>query len=139
MLNQEDVLAAVKGGRKSACELLDSRDYSRLIEFFPSDEWKAFGFSPKEGTTHEPEPWTRENILTHLAGDLEFAIQKAEGERGISSELMYYVVKMWMWILDNPLQHHNEYHGYGLPFFMEVKMQYENEFNTQPKRGVTCR
>ena len=135
MKSQKDVFLAVQNGRKSECAVLDSRDYARLIDFFPSDQWKVFDFELKEGKTHEPEAWTRENILVHLEADLSFAIKKAKGERGISSELMYYVVKMWLWILDDPLQHHGDYHSYGLPFFEEVKVKYAETFKALATRA----
>ena len=126
MKSQEDVLAGVKAGRdRGPCGALDGRDYSRLIYFFPVNEWSAFGFSLVEGAEPPtPKPWTEENILAQLRDDVAFGIEKAEGERGISSASMYAVVKMWLWILDDPLQDHTEYHSYGLPFFRQVEAKY---------------
>jgi hypothetical protein len=48
-------------------------------------------------------------------------------KRGISAGLMYEVVKMWMWVLEDDLQNHNEedYAQYGLPLLKAVAVKYE--------------
>lgn len=123
MLSREEVLQAVKSGRESKC--IDFRDYARLCDYFPVEEWHHFGFGLKEGA--EPPPvkeWTKENILRDLKSDLEFAFKKALGKRGISAGLMYEVVKMWLWILEDPLQDFEEYTPYGLPLFKAVAVKY---------------
>lgn len=121
MLTKEQVLAEIRGGRESQC--LDGRDFVRLTDFFPVSDWQILGFKQKEGAVnHEPEEWTRENILGHLKKDVAFGIEKAEAERGISADLMFEVVQMWLWILEEPLEH--EYYGYGLPFFKKVAQRY---------------
>ncbi len=124
MLAQEAVLAAIKDGRKSAIAMIDPRDYARLIEFFPAEEWTHFGFSLQEGASHTPVDWTEGNVREQLARDVLFGINKAKNERGISSSLMYEVVKTWMWIMEDDLQYHDNYHSYGLPFFREVAEKY---------------
>ena len=129
MLSCEQVRDAVAAGRESGCAYLDSRDYCRLADFFPASDWEVFGFSLKEGAeVPEPREWTRENILSQLRDDLDFAIEKAEGQRGISASLMYEVVKMWMWVLEDELQHaDDDYDPYGLPFLREVRDKYQAE------------
>ncbi len=122
MLTQEKILEVVNAGRKSEC--LDGRDYQRLGMFFPADKLKDFGLELKEGAVWEPNPWTPEAVTAQLKDDVEFGIEKATNQRGISSNLMYEVVKMWMWVLEDNLQYHSNYHSYGLPFFEEVKAKY---------------
>ncbi|KKN80812.1 hypothetical protein LCGC14_0326180 [marine sediment metagenome] len=122
MKTKEAVLEAVRNGRESQC--LDGRDYARLVLFFESDQWEPFGFALPGEETCTLKPWAREELLAQLESDLNFGIEKAEGQRGISASLMYEVVKMWLWILDDPLQHHDNYHGYGLPFFEEIQTKY---------------
>lgn len=123
MLTQEQVLAAVRGGRKSQC--LDGRDYSRLVDFFPVTDWNAFGFEVKEGATPpEPKPWTEESIRDQLARDLDFAFEKAHGRRGISASLMHEVVKTWMWVLEDDLQNYGDYDDYGVAYLRQVAQKY---------------
>lgn len=124
MLAREFVLEAVKSGRRKS-ECLDLRDFKRLCDFFPTEEWEHFGFRLKEGAETPPvKEWTEENIKAELAEDLEFAFEKALGQRGISSALMYQVVKMWLWILEDPLADFDDYFPYGLPLFKAVAAKY---------------
>ncbi len=126
MLTQEQVLSAIKAGRESQC--LDERDYFRLSSFFPLDQWVHFGASLKGGFDPPvPRDWTEDLVKDQLHADVLFGIEKAEDERGISSDMMYHVVKMWLWLLEDDLQHHSDYHSYGLPFFKEVKAKYSGD------------
>lgn len=124
MLTRKQVLEAVKNGRESEC--LDSRDYSRLTEFFNFKHLADFGFTLKEGAIPPKKclPWTENEILKHLKSDVSFGFEKALNQRGISSSLMYEVVKMWMWILEDDLQSFGEYAQYGLPLFKAVALEY---------------
>jgi len=125
MKTREQVLEAVRGGRGSEC--LDGRDYSRLVEFFPVEDWKYFGFSLKEGVEVPVlKEWTRERVLAQLRVDVEFGFEKALGQRGLSAGMMYSVVKMWLWVLDHELQHHSDddYPQYGLPLFKRVAVEF---------------
>lgn len=74
----------------------------------------------------EPTPleWTEKNILEQLKSDLEFAFKKALDQRGISAGLMYEVIKMWLWILEDDLQYFIDYAQYGLPLFKAVALKY---------------
>lgn len=126
MLTQQQVIEAVRAGRKSAC--IDGRDYGRLTEFMPASEWPAFGFKVKDGVdpaTVPVRPWTREEIISQLQSDVLFGIEKAEDQRGISSSLMVHCVAMWMWILeDASLQVVPQYDDYGLEYLQEVRSKY---------------
>lgn len=122
MLTQDQILEAVKAGRQSEC--VDSRDYSRLVAFFPASDISVFGFVVKEGAEHVPKEWTRENVLAQLAKDVDFGFEKALDKRGISAGMMNCVVRMWMWILDDPLQYDEEYAQYGLPYLKRVALKY---------------
>lgn len=122
MLTKEQIIGAVKAGRKSEC--LDSRDYSRLLAFFDADHFSIFGFHIEDGATHTPTEFTRETVLEQLKRDVSFGFEKALAKRGISSDLMYEVVKMWMWVLEDELQYHDRYAMYGLPLFRAVAIKY---------------
>lgn len=123
MKTQQQVLAAYQDGKQSEC--IDGRDLSRLVDYFPVDQWEVFGFRLTEcAESPTPKQWTDESFKESLRGDLAFGIEKAEGQRGLSAGAMYEVVKMWLWILDDPLCDNGDYHGYGLPFFNEVARKY---------------
>jgi hypothetical protein len=117
-------LEQVKTGHKS--QTLDGRDISRLFQFIPEDQLLDFGLSIKDEYkgTHEPIPFTRENILVQLAKDVDFGFKKALDQRGISAGMMYEVVKMWNWILEEGLEDFDSYAMYGLPLFKATALKY---------------
>jgi hypothetical protein len=123
MLTQAQVIEAVKSGRGS--DTIDGRDYGRLASFFPVADWHMFGCSLKEGAEPpEPTAWTEDEVKKQLADDLAFAFEKALNKRGLSASMMYSVIKMWMWVFEDELQHMEEYAQYGLPFFKAVALKY---------------
>ena len=128
MLTKEQVLETVKDRKthnRESCRLLDNRDFSRLIGFFPASEWPTFGFALKDGAEMPaPKEWTEENIRAVLTSDLDFAFEKALDNRSISSGLMCEVVKMWLWVLEDELHVCEEYTQYGLPFLKKVAIKY---------------
>lgn len=106
-------------------ELLDNRDYQRLLKYIPVKDWEVLGFSLKEGAEEpEVEAFTEESVLSDLTRDLEFAFEKALSQRGISASLMYEVIKMWMWVLEDDLQYEDDYAYYGLPLLKKVAVKY---------------
>lgn len=122
MKTQKEIIDAVKNGKGS--QAIDGRDFSRLVEFFPATDLPVFGFTLNEGKPWTPKEWTEENIRAQLKLDVDFGFEKALGQRSISAGLMYEVVKMWMWVLDDPLQDHDSYAMYGLPLFKAVAVKY---------------
>ena len=81
----------------------DRRFTKRFIDFIPVEEWEKYGFKYTGEDEYIPKEWTEENILEQLKADVEFGYEKAEGERGISSELMAMVVNAWCKVLQNGL------------------------------------
>ncbi len=128
MLTQEQIIEQIKTGRSSEC--LDGRDYSRLSDFFAPEQWEVLGISIKEGAVlselPKPKEWNRDNVISQLAEDVAFGFEKALSKRGISSGMMFNVVEMWMWVLEDELLEGAEdrYAQYGLPFFKEVALKY---------------
>lgn len=112
-------------------ETLDGRDLNRLAEFLPFDMLKQFGITPSDEYNNQ-EKWdnevrkdfTRENILAQLKEDVEFGFEKALDQRGISAGLMYDVVRMWNWILEEGLEDFDDYPNYGLPLFKATALKY---------------
>lgn len=137
MKTRKQILDVIKNGRKSKC--IDSRDYYRLADFFPAEDLEILGFNLKENAEHIPKDLTQENILAQLKFDVSFGFEKALDKRGISSGLMYEVVKMWLWILDDELFDFDGYAMYGLPLFKAVALKYnfenpiDNDSGGEPK------
>lgn len=106
----------------------DHRDLHRLADLWPEEELHQLGFEVIEGKkgVHEWKEWTRENILKQLELDVAFGFEKALNQRGISSQFMFYVVKMWNWILEEGLEDfsNENYAQYGLPLFKVTAVKY---------------
>lgn len=78
---------------------LDDRFGKRLCEFLTIDQIEQIGFVTTN-PNHKPKKWTYDNVLEQLKDDAEFGLEKAEAERGISSELMYEVCKSWCKVIE---------------------------------------
>lgn len=122
-------LEQVKEQYKS--ETLDGRDLNRLMQFIPEDQLKDFGLELKDEYKgkHQHLEFTKENILAQLKEDVDFGFEKALNKRGTSSSLMYEVVSMWNWILEDGLEDFEDYAQYGLPLFKATALLYG--FNNQ--------
>ena len=59
-----------------------------------------------------------------MGRDVAFGFEKALDKRGISSGLMYSVVKMWLRVLEDELAKSDAYAQYGLPLFKAVAVKY---------------
>lgn len=107
-------------------EAIDGRDVSRLVKFIPEPMLKQMGIElkPEFIGKHVAEPFTRENVLEELRGDLSFAFEKALDKRGISASCMYNVVQMWNWVLEEGLENFDEYAQYGLPLLKATALKY---------------
>lgn len=117
----------------------DRRFTKRFVDFLPTSEWGKFGYGYKGEEEYIPKEWTEENIIAQLKADLDFAIEKATNHRGISSSLMYDVLKSWCIVLENGLEKTefgwygdklikaiDEYYGFGLYVadeFIESRIQ----------------
>lgn len=118
---------------------IDGRDIYRLYKFIP---WNMIQQYPDilkniNDEVCNEEAWnkdvyecefTRDNVLTELKRDLAFGFQKALDRRGISASLMFTVVKMWNWVLDDDETLANwsddDYAMYGLPLFKATALYY---------------
>ena len=104
---------------------LDGRDLSRLAVFMTREQLEEKGLSlrnPEQEWT--PRAFTREAVLECLKSDLQFAFTKALDKRG----MMFMVIKMWMWVLDEHedlVNWPDDYYAqYGLPFLKAVALRY---------------
>ena len=107
-------------------DCIDWRDLYRLSQFIPEERLSDLGLSLKEGYagTHEPQPFTRENVLAQLERDVAFGFEKALNKRGISALCMYEVIKMWNWVLEEGLEGFDDYAQYGLPLLKATAVKY---------------
>jgi len=132
-------------GYKSNC--IDGRDLSRLCDFLSEEDLKKMGMSIKEEFVgkHKPIPLTREIVLERLESDVAFGFEKALHRKGISSGMMFAVVQMWNWVLEEGLEDWDDdnYAMYGLPLFKATALKYgfENPIgddvgNEVPKYGT---
>ena len=98
----------------------------RLCNFLTVEQAEKIGFSFKEEykDKHVPKEWTEENIIEQLKKDILFGWEKACDERGISSNLMYEVVKTWCKVLENEYEDFDDYGPYGKPLFKAVARKY---------------
>lgn len=122
---------------KSNC--IDGRDIYRLWKFIPWDVVKNYPdflknvveeYRNEEKWMSEiyEKPYTRENILEALQSDVAFGFEKALNRRGLSAGMMFEVVRMWNWILneDDELANWDDdnYAMYGLPLFKATAVKY---------------
>jgi len=107
---------------------LDDRFGARLCQFLTEEQMESIGFSMKEEYKgqHVVKEWTRENILEQLKSDVEFGFEKALNQRGISSGLMFDVVRKWNKVLEEGLEDWDKDHYamYGLPLFKATAVKY---------------
>lgn len=107
---------------------LDGRDTSRLAQFVREEDLPLLGLELKEEFKgkHVPIEFTRENVLKELERDLKFAFEKGLGQRGLSAAMMFDVIRMWNWILEEGLENwdQNRYAQYGLPLFKATAVKY---------------
>lgn len=117
-------LKEVKKLYKSQC--IDGRDISRLAYYLEEEDFKDFGLelNPEYKGKHKPIKFTKKNILIQLKNDVAFGFEKALNRRGISSSVMYEVVQMWNWILEEGLEDFDSYSMYGLPLFKATALKY---------------
>lgn len=117
----------IKEGYYSKC--IDGRDLDRLAAFIPESELEAFGLELKEEAkgTWQHKEMTRDAVIAQLKEDVAFGFKKAIDERGISSSLMYAVVQMWNWILEEGLEDFDDYGSYGMPLFKATAEKYKFE------------
>lgn len=108
---------------------LDDRFGTRLLDFLTLEQAEKIGFEIKEEYKKDwkvEKEWTRENILNQLKQDVEFGWEKACDERGISSSLMFNVVRSWNKVLEEGLEDFDEYDyaPYGKPLFEATAEKY---------------
>ena len=126
-------LAEFVKDNKSKC--LDGRDYTRLLNYcsweeipliMPYENLKEEYNSKEAWEKVGHKEWTKENILKDLERDVAFGFEKALNRRGISSGLMFEVVRMWNNILEEGLENWSDdnYAMYGLPLFKSTAVKY---------------
>ena len=108
---------------------LEDRLGRRLCQFLTPEQMNKIGFefdNEEAKVNHKPIPFTRENILKQLEKDVAFGFEKALDQRGLSSGMMFEVVRAWNSILEEGLEDwdENNYKMYGLPLFKATAVKY---------------
>jgi len=95
-----------------------------LVDFLTEEEGNSFGFSAVEGTKWEQRELTRESVLEKMKDYMDFAIEKAIDERGISAGRSINKMQMWLWIIEEdavlgelPRKY---FYWYGLPALIKI-------------------
>ena len=102
---------------------IDDRFGRRLCDFLTIEEAKQIGFKITDNK-HSPKEWNRDNILKQLKDDVEFGLEKAYDQRGISASLMVDVVQKWTKVLGDDIPYGN-YHDYGISYLEQIKNIYK--------------
>lgn len=107
---------------------IQDRFGSRLCLFLTEEEANKIGFErvDKNKPWETPKEWTKENIIAQLKEDVALGFEKALNQRGISSSLMFDVVRKWNIVLEDGLENYDEnnYAQYGLPLFKATAVKY---------------
>ena len=66
---------------------------------------------------------TRENVIREMAKYIDFAFEKAEGERGLSAARSMDHYYAWIWLIDEQERFGDvrRYSSYGLPHLRKIK------------------
>lgn len=124
------VIEEILNNYKSYETFLDDRFGVRFIDFLTSEQAEKIGYKIKdeyvEKHNQNVKEWTKENIINQLKDDVEFGFKKACDERGISSSLMFEVVRTWNRILEDGLENWDKdnYKPYGKPLFIATAKKY---------------
>jgi len=120
---------------------IDGRDLHRLMQFIPEALLPDFGLElkPEFVGKHAHTGMSREAVINQLRDDVAFGFEKALNQRGISSSLMYEVVQMWNWILEDGLESFSSYAQYGLPLFKATAEKYGFENPIGADSGSECK
>ena len=109
---------------------LDDRFGTRFADFLTKNEAIHLGIFTDEAIEKwddsKVKDWTEENVIEQLRCDVDFGFEKALDQRGISSSLMFEVVRRWNKVLENELAgwDDNNYAMYGLPLFKATALLY---------------
>lgn len=102
---------------------IDDRFGRRFCDFLTIEEAKQIGWEITDNK-HKPKEWNRNNILKQFKDDVEFGLEKAYEERGISASLMVEVVQKWTKVLGDDIPYGN-YDDYGISYLEQIKNIYK--------------
>lgn len=125
MKTYNQLLEMMKRGMKDP-KCIDGRDLNRLCMFLSVGDLVKLGLDEKNLKDHKPIEYTRENVLKQLEEDVDFAFEKALNKRGLSSSMMFEVIRMWNYVLEEGLENwsDDDYAMYGLPLYKATALKY---------------
>lgn len=107
---------------------LDDRFGIRFCSFLNDKQIKEIGFNIKDEFIEEHnnslKEWNEENVIKQMTDDLLFLNEKSLNHKGISTELMFDVVKSWLKVLEDDLCEIKDYNDYARSFINKVAAKY---------------
>lgn len=123
MRQQEEILDRIKERQEDDWLGFEISEYIRALTYENASPWIKEDVKPEEWTLTD-----HDTILEDARLYMPFAVEKAEGERGISANrsIMHYIA--WLWLLgENDLlqkvehEYNTNYHSYGLPILRMIR------------------
>ena len=107
---------------------------SQKKDHYQSLMWQASGYHPlsiylkeyyKEGHENNVNELTKEAIIAEMQEYIDFAIRKANNQRGLSAGRSIWKYQQWLWVLEDPLSDEiEEYDNYGLDNLYTIAKKY---------------
>jgi len=131
MKTQQEILKRVKSITENNYNDIFGCWFGDLAVYLNKDDIKQFC---KDGAdlSRFPEPLSDDIIKKEIENYLEFAYEKADDQRGISSERSIIHFTNWLWLLDDFellsfAQDESNYPYYGLPILDKIAQKYNIE------------
>lgn len=91
--------------------------------FHPLSDFVVECFKPEY--KDQVTPLTRENIINEMQGYIDFAFEKAHGNRGISASRSMWKFEKWLWVLEDNKIDCSNYHDYGISNLEKIAEKYD--------------
>lgn len=143
MRTQEEIVEKINGLRKNPVADIFGVMISDLLIYLDYDHAKDF---LKKSVTRktwnkDSSPKTKENVLKEMAEYMEFAVGKAEDERGLSANRSINHYQAWVWLIDLNFsewlekEYEDNYCDYGLPILNKIQEYIDKETNMNEVEG----
>ena len=133
MRTQDEILARLKERADEDMFGFETDEYYTYLDWQHAKEFVADGVSESDWTDQSSEH-TRDHMIVVMKDYMPFAIEKAEGGRGISANrsIIHYIAWIWLACDDDFLaevdkEYDDNYREYGLPILRKIAAFYEME------------
>ena len=90
--------------------------------FHPLSDFVIECFKPEH--IDKVTPLTKENVIEKMQSYIDFALEKAYNQRGISTSRSMWKFKKWLWVLEDPEIDCDEYLDYGISNLEKIAEKY---------------